>query len=71
MTMFQTRQIPAASAGRVILDRLRAAVSELRLAMVRPMQLSGHLLADIGEEPAERPDATRDALAADLLRRAY
>jgi hypothetical protein len=71
MTMFQTRHIPAASAGRVFLDRLRAAVSELRLAMVRPKQLSGHLLADIGEEPAECPDAARDALAADMLRRAY
>jgi len=71
MTMFQTRQIPAASAGRVFLDLLQAAAAELRLAMVRQPQLSGHLLADIGDEPAERPDAARDALAADMLRRAY
>lgn len=71
MTMFQTRQIPAASAGRVFLDMLQAAVSDLRLAMVRQPQLSGHLLADIGEEPAERLDAGRNALAADMLRRAY
>ena len=71
MTMFQTRQIGATTAGRALFDRLQAAFSGLRRDMVRQPELSAHLLADIGEEPAERPDAAREALAKDMLRRAF
>jgi hypothetical protein len=71
MTMFQTRQIAQTSAGRALLDRLQAAFSGLRRDMVRQPELSGRLLADIGAEPAERPAAARDALAMNMLRRAF